>query len=85
MQALSNVAPDTVSAGEAGSANHQNLFGFDNRHDIPKRYIYYDYPGGGGGGRHPTGTLAFGCHLFPDPLRSIWLLQQSSQVTVRNM
>lgn len=59
MQALSNVAPDTVSAGEAGSANHQNLFGFDNRHDMPKRYIYYDYPGGGGGGRSTKDGLDF--------------------------
>ena len=59
MQALSNVAPRTVSAGEGAGANHQNLFGIDNRQAVPKRYIYYDYPGGGGGGRYDKDGLDF--------------------------
>ena len=51
MVALSKLAPQHVSAEEGSGANHQNLAGMDMRFDDPHRFIYYDYPSGGGGGR----------------------------------
>ena len=51
MVALSKLSPEHVSAEEGAGANHQNLAGTDMRFDDPHRFIYYDYPPGGGGGR----------------------------------
>ena len=59
MAALSKLMPDKVSAEEGAGANHQNLSGTDLRFDDPHRYIYYDYPSGGGGGRADKDGLDF--------------------------
>ena len=59
MVALSKLAPETVSAEEGAGANHQNLGGVDMRFDDPHRFIYYDYPSGGGGGRSTKDGLDF--------------------------
>ena len=59
MVALSKLAPQHVSAEEGAGANHQNLGGTDLRFDDPHRFIYYDYPSGGGGGRSTKDGLDF--------------------------
>ena len=59
MAALSKLAPQHVSAEEGSGANHQNLDGMDMRFDDPHRFIYYDYPSGGGGGRATKDGLDF--------------------------
>ena len=59
MVALSKLAPDHVSAEEGSGANHQNLAGTDLRFDDPHRFIYYDYPSAGGGGRVDKDGLDF--------------------------
>ena len=59
MIALSKLAPQHVSAEEGSGANHQNLGGVDMRFDDPHRFIYYDYPSGGGGGRSSKDGLDF--------------------------
>ena len=59
MVALSKLAPQHVSAEEGAGSNHQNLSGVDMRFDDPHRFIYYDYPSGGGGGRSTKDGLDF--------------------------
>ena len=59
MVALSKWAPNSVSAEDGAGANHQNLAGIDTRSGTQKRFIYYDYPGGGGGGRARKDGLDF--------------------------
>ena len=48
MAALAELVPHRVSAEEGAGANHQNLTGMDPRSEDPHRFIYYDYPSGGG-------------------------------------
>lgn len=59
MLAMSKLVPENVSAEEGAAGNHQNLGGEDLRFEDPHRYIYYDYPGGGGGGRADKDGLDF--------------------------
>lgn len=59
MVALSKLAPQHVSSEEGAAGNHQNCAGDDLRFEDPHRYIYYDYPGGGGGGRANKDGLDF--------------------------
>ena len=59
MVALAKLAPHLVSAEEGTGANHQNLAGMDARMADPHRFIYYDYPAGGGGGRQDKDGLDF--------------------------
>ena len=59
MAALSRLVPHQVSAEEGAGANHQNLSGMDLRFEDPHRFIYYDYPSGGGGGRVDKDGLDF--------------------------
>ena len=59
MVALSKLVPDMVTAEEGAGANHAIIAGTDARLADPHRFIYYDYPPGGGGARSGSDGLDF--------------------------
>ena len=66
MGALAEILPRSVTAGENTTGNHFYFGGYINRGGKQERFIYYDYPAGGGGGRYgkdgidATGSLRTG-------------------------
>ena len=66
MAALAQILPKSVTAGENTTGNHFYFDGYVNRGATRERFVYYDYPAGGGGGRFgldgidATGSLRVG-------------------------
>ena len=66
MGALAEILPRSVTAGENTTGNHFYFGGYITRGDKRERFIYYDYPAGGGGSRYgkdgidATGSLRTG-------------------------
>ena len=66
MGALATVLPNSVTSAESTTGNHYYFSGYFEQRDSLQRFIYYDYPAGGGGGRQgkdgidATGSLRTG-------------------------
>ena len=66
MGALAQIVPESVTAGENTTGNHYYFDGHIDREEKRERFVYYDYPAGGGGGRFgldgidSTGSLRTG-------------------------